>query len=161
MDDVKEYLKNELGNYYVLKKWIQRDCDHYRSAVKRLEEKIMEIDIRLSQGNLKGASLSVYQADAPSGDPFLPLLIKQDEYIRQRDEMIGQSQKDAHGYRERLEVIDDCLKALNPEDRSLVLDAYARHVSLPDCAAKYHRSLRQIYRDLDRCLDEMAKRKKI
>lgn len=149
-----EYLKNELKNYKIMKKWIKEEHSYFDSQIERLNQKIREIDIELSSGNSKGIAYD-YIPTTASKNMVLELLARQEEYISRRDGLIELKKEDISGYRNRIAYVEERLSVLDQWEKEFIIDYYCNNKSVVSMEDKYHYSERNLYRYKDSLINKM------
>lgn len=154
-NDKIEYLKNELRNYNLMKKWLKNDSYIFDERIAFYEEKIHEIDIELSSGNAKGIDYDYIPTSAVH-EPLLTLLADQEEYIKRRDELVALKDKDIYGFKARVGYIEECLNKLDEEwQRTFILEYYCNNKGIYELIPIIHRSRSQLFCDKDVLLVKM------
>ena len=150
-----EYLKNELRNYFRLKKWIENDASFIDSKIEGLNKKIRVIDLKLSLGNARGIQYD-YVPTTAVHEPLLSLFAEQEELVKERDKLIELKQQDLNGFKARVQYIEECLNKLDGWEKEFIIDYYCESITIYKLADKYPRSIRQLFRDKYYILKKMV-----
>jgi hypothetical protein len=139
------YLKNELRNYYILKRWVKENISPgLDGRIAYYEGKIRDIDIVLSSGNSKGIDYNYVPTSAVS-EPLLTLLAEQEELINRYKELVDLKEKAIEGHVRTIEYIEECLNRLNEDwKKQFIIDYYCNNITTDNLSKKYNYTSRTL-----------------
>ena len=153
--DKAEYLKNELRNYNLMKKFIEDDIKNIDKYIEYYQRKIADCDVRLNAGNAKGIEYGYVPTTAVK-EPVLSILAEQENYIKRRNELIAMKEQDIYGFRARVKYIDECFDRLDDEwEREFIKRYYCNNESISSILNDFPRSRSSLYDDREKIIMKM------
>lgn len=151
----KEYMINELKDYFFMKDEIAKAQRTYQRRMRKIKDKIDELDRRLNTGDLSAAPIAP-EHNAIQIEKPLSLLIRQDALKAELEEIQVYADQDHDAFKNRVAKVEYCLAQLKPYERDFITDNYIRGIPLIKLLDTYYVALSTSYRERDKIMDKIV-----
>lgn len=154
-----DYLKNELKSYKYLTEQIDELCVHKTFELKKIMQRISEVEDDLNHNSPKSPSFDVASSSSSSNiDKPLALVIKLDDLKDRYKEVELDYDTKIKTAVIRVKYIEECLKAIDDKEKEILNDLYNNRIGFNEVCEKYGYSRSHLYRVVEKIIKKMVKK---
>ncbi|MCD7809131.1 MAG: hypothetical protein LUH02_07295 [Erysipelotrichaceae bacterium] len=154
------YLKNELKSYIYIMKMIEDLKIKKKLEIDKKRSELAEIKERMLYTGSPSFD-SVRNGNNANDERTLRLLIKEESLTSEIKEIESRYNKIIEIYQTRIDIINDCLRFLNTEDRNIIDDVFIKGVGYNKACDKHHYSRQGLFQKVNTIVKRMIKYAKL